>query len=342
MSLKFVGFFALAVGLGFGCRNSRGFNQENGAGVEQVGQPGGSAPSFGSLVETYGSYSACTGTMHQRASSATTVRGMLQARSTERVPSQRFNDMTFSRPAAGGMGHKFYVGDSPITRYPHEGFDYGASTNSDVRSITSGVVAFVMDFCNSEGILCGDGWGNHVIVDHGGNVFSRYSHLTKVDVKIGQVLQPGDRVGGAGTTGWSDGVHLHMEIGTLSAGKTVERCKPTFFGMVWDPGHYLGARGEIPTLTKQKLKEMAVGKVCPVRSTRSEAGVLVLDGKSNVRDANGNVIAVLARGFGVKIRGWQEEKASVEFSGSPNAVFGAQVGKPAFIDLSQLDLGACH
>lgn len=286
----------------------------------------------------YGRYSACpAGQMQQRASTATSVRGMLQDRSTAAVPSQRFNAMTFSRPAAGGMGHPFHIGDSPITGYPHEGFDFGAGSGDPIRSITSGVVAFVMSNCAGQGHLCGDGWGNHVIVDHGGNVFSRYAHLSRVDVRVNQVVQPGDLIGAAGTTGWSDGVHLHMEIGIVGAGKAVERCKPTFFKTVFDPAPYLGKRGEIATLTPAKLREKAQGKTCAVLSSNNA----MLDATSNVRDENNKLLATLPRGFNVKVRGWKGDKASIDFT-SDEGTFGGAVGKPAFIDVSQLDLGSCQ
>lgn len=54
--------------------------------------------------------------------------------------------------------------------------------------------------------------GNVVIVDHGMDIFSLYAHLSRIDVKEGQLVQKGDIVGLAGKTGRVSGPHLHWGI----------------------------------------------------------------------------------------------------------------------------------
>lgn len=68
----------------------------------------------------------------------------------------------------------------------------------------------------ARGVVLRAGWngahGNQVIVEHDGNVTTRYSHLSRVLVTPGEVLEEGDVVGAAGKTGLATGVHLHFEL----------------------------------------------------------------------------------------------------------------------------------
>ncbi|MBQ3049708.1 MAG: peptidoglycan DD-metalloendopeptidase family protein [Oscillospiraceae bacterium] len=56
------------------------------------------------------------------------------------------------------------------------------------------------------------GYGNYVIVDHGGGYTTLYAHATEITVKVGDVVAKGDTVCKIGSTGWSSGPHLHFEI----------------------------------------------------------------------------------------------------------------------------------
>jgi murein DD-endopeptidase MepM/ murein hydrolase activator NlpD len=88
-------------------------------------------------------------------------------------------------------------------------------------------------FCNSgatvvaaaSGTVIYAGWdgayGNSVVIDHGNGLFSRYAHLSSVSVSNGQSVSAGQAIGVSGTTGNSDGEHLHFEIRSGSAYGTV-------------------------------------------------------------------------------------------------------------------------
>ena len=65
----------------------------------------------------------------------------------------------------------------------------------------------------------GGGYGRNVVLDHGNGIESRYAHLKKVDVTVGQRVEKGDVVGLVGNTGRSTGPHLHYEV--LVEGKPV-------------------------------------------------------------------------------------------------------------------------
>jgi murein DD-endopeptidase MepM/ murein hydrolase activator NlpD len=85
----------------------------------------------------------------------------------------------------------------------HKGVDYGAPTGAPVRSIGEGQVDFA-------GTM--SGYGNVVEIDHGKGTSTLYAHLSRIDVRKGQRVERGQRVGAVGSTGWATGPHLHFEF----------------------------------------------------------------------------------------------------------------------------------
>lgn len=55
-------------------------------------------------------------------------------------------------------------------------------------------------------------YGSTILIDHGDRVATVYAHLSTVDVSVGDVVEQGDTVGGAGSTGFVTGPHLHVEV----------------------------------------------------------------------------------------------------------------------------------
>jgi murein DD-endopeptidase MepM/ murein hydrolase activator NlpD len=108
--------------------------------------------------------------------------------------------MEFSR-VTSGFAMRFH----PLMQQwrAHLGVDYGAPSGTPVRVVGDGVV----DFAGWQ-----NGYGNVVIVNHGNAKRSLYAHLSRKDVKVGQRVQQGQRVGAVGMTGWSTGPHLHFEF----------------------------------------------------------------------------------------------------------------------------------
>jgi murein DD-endopeptidase MepM/ murein hydrolase activator NlpD len=57
-----------------------------------------------------------------------------------------------------------------------------------------------------------NGYGQLVVVDHGGGLTTRYGHLSQIYVELGQTVQRAQLLGKVGSTGRSTGPHLHYEV----------------------------------------------------------------------------------------------------------------------------------
>jgi murein DD-endopeptidase MepM/ murein hydrolase activator NlpD len=85
----------------------------------------------------------------------------------------------------------------------HSGADVRAKPGTPVFAAGAGVVTFAA----RKG-----GYGNMVIVDHGGGVITRYAHLRRIHAKAGATIIAGERLGQVGSTGRTTGPHLHFEV----------------------------------------------------------------------------------------------------------------------------------
>lgn len=141
----------------------------------------------------------------------------LQGRSRKRT--FLASPMEFSRVTSG-----FAMRLHPIFRdlRQHRGVDYGAPEGTPVRTVGDGVV----EFAGRQG-----GYGNVVEVRHSKERSTLYAHLSRIDVKPGQKLRQGDRLGAVGATGWATGPHLHFEFRIAG-----EHQDPAIIARQADPG----------------------------------------------------------------------------------------------------------
>lgn len=100
----------------------------------------------------------------------------------------------------------------------HNGLDIsGTGDGSRIYAASSGVVVYVFNGCASFTFnnSCGSGYGNHVIVDHGNNLYTLYGHLTNnVIASVGMQVSKGTLIGFMGNSGRSYGTHLHFGAST--------------------------------------------------------------------------------------------------------------------------------
>lgn len=108
-------------------------------------------------------------------------------------------------PAAGPLTSSYGYRTHPIfgdTRL-HTGIDIGAAYGAPVIASDSGVVVYA-------GAM--SGYGNAIVIDHGGGLATTYNHLSAFTVSSGQSVRRGAQIGAVGCTGYCTGPHLHFEV----------------------------------------------------------------------------------------------------------------------------------
>lgn len=87
--------------------------------------------------------------------------------------------------------------------YHHTGVDLRAASGTPIMAMAMGRVSYANPMIVP---------GNVVVLNHGGGLFSRYMHLSKIKVKEGDVVKAGEIVGLSGATGRVEAPHLHWEV----------------------------------------------------------------------------------------------------------------------------------
>lgn len=103
----------------------------------------------------------------------------------------------FVWPTSGSVTQRFWGG--------HPAIDIGSWTGAPVKAADSGHVILAQSGYNN-------GYGNHVMIDHGNGFVSLYAHLNSFYVRVGENISRGQQIGTVGNTGNSTGPHLHLEI----------------------------------------------------------------------------------------------------------------------------------
>ncbi|MEM7066690.1 MAG: peptidoglycan DD-metalloendopeptidase family protein [Cyanobacteria bacterium P01_B01_bin.77] len=110
-----------------------------------------------------------------------------------------------SVPTAGRVTSRFGSRLHPVLGYRrfHAGIDFGASYGTGIVAADSGKVIFSGWY---------GGYGNSVIIDHGGGLTTLYAHASRLNVREGQTVSKGQSIAAVGSTGLSTGPHLHFEV----------------------------------------------------------------------------------------------------------------------------------
>jgi hypothetical protein len=98
------------------------------------------------------------------------------------------------------------------TRDPHHGVEFENGAGTPVYAAGDGEVVFAGP--DEEAIFSpwNNYYGNVVVLEHEGGIFTLYAHLSKVEVQTGQKVMLGEEIGEVGSTGVAIGSHLHFEV----------------------------------------------------------------------------------------------------------------------------------
>jgi len=103
---------------------------------------------------------------------------------------------------ASGVGYRI----DPVYKTPkmHAGLDFAAPQGTPIYATANGTVSLAGN--------AGNGYGNHVIINHGYGYETLYGHMVRVKARVGQQVKRGEVIGWVGSTGKSTGPHCHYEV----------------------------------------------------------------------------------------------------------------------------------
>jgi murein DD-endopeptidase MepM/ murein hydrolase activator NlpD len=113
-----------------------------------------------------------------------------------------------ARPVPGGISSGFGPRIHPVygNARQHNGLDMAGSAGDPITACRAGTVVIA----GAQG-----GYGNAVVIDHGGGMATLYAHQSRLAVQVGQQVDAGAVIGFVGSTGLSTGPHLHFEVRML-------------------------------------------------------------------------------------------------------------------------------
>lgn len=127
----------------------------------------------------------------------------IQAKTTGQVPVFRgrfINPVPGARRSSGFGSRRHPI--SGRTKM-HTGVDLAAPSGTPIKAAGAGKV-ITAAYLN--------GYGNTIVIDHGGGVSTLYGHCSRLYARVGQNVSTGDRIAAVGSTGYSTGPHCHFEV----------------------------------------------------------------------------------------------------------------------------------
>lgn len=139
------------------------------------------------------------------------------ASASRAAPMARFGTASFRAPDSAvsipsriplenvRMSSEFGMRTHPVIggRRMHKGVDLPSPVGTPIHATADGMVSRADWF---------SGYGLYVSIEHGGNIETRYGHMSRLNVAAGQMVHKGDVIGFVGSTGRSTGPHLHYEV----------------------------------------------------------------------------------------------------------------------------------
>ncbi|MEO0485061.1 MAG: M23 family metallopeptidase [Pseudomonadota bacterium] len=143
-------------------------------------------------------FSTQGGTFNKDTARANSILERLDELSIYKIAAER---APFAHPVKAP--HRFTSGFGPRWGRMHQGADFAAPTGTDI-------------FATADGTIIEAGWasgyGRLIKIRHDFGIETRYAHLSRIRVKVGQRVSRGDHIGDMGNSGRSTGTHLHYEI----------------------------------------------------------------------------------------------------------------------------------
>lgn len=135
------------------------------------------------------------------------------------TPSNLILDKPVNGPLSSKFGvRRFFNGEE---RNPHSGLDFAVPAGTPIKSPAAGKVILTGNYFFN---------GNTVFVDYGQGFISMFCHMSKIDVKVGDLVPRGGVVGKVGATGRATGPHMHWNVSLNDA-----RVDPAIFIGAFQP-----------------------------------------------------------------------------------------------------------
>jgi len=97
-------------------------------------------------------------------------------------------------------------------RDPHHGVEIGKDFGTPIQAAADGVILFAGPDNEPMFSPWTNLYGNVIVIQHNGGLFTVYGHLSKIDAHVGQVVTEGEKIGEMGQSGAATGSHLHFEV----------------------------------------------------------------------------------------------------------------------------------
>lgn len=146
----------------------------------------------------------------------------------------------------------------------HTGIDIPGPLGTDILAAEDGIISMAKVY---------GGYGNFIAIEHSNNMTTRYGHLSKILVRVGDTVKKGQVIGKMGSTGQSTGSHLHFEV--------------LVNGVFQDPAKFVGVQSNLPNVLPSDLK---------YKDIDVDKAVLYLKKKNSYIDNKKDVLKIVKAG----------------------------------------------